>query len=61
MQYDGFIFVTAEYNQSITGALKNAIDSMKDFHDKSVPHISQVTLRVTSLQNSSIFYQELLG
>ncbi|WP_404403159.1 NADPH-dependent FMN reductase [Pelagibacterium halotolerans] len=25
-QYDGFIFVVAEYNRSITGALKNAID-----------------------------------
>ncbi len=25
-QYDGFIFVTPEYNRSITGALKNALD-----------------------------------
>ncbi len=25
-QYDGFIFVVAEYNHSITGALKNALD-----------------------------------
>ncbi len=25
-QFDGFIFVTAEYNRSITGALKNALD-----------------------------------
>ncbi|HEV7278556.1 MAG TPA: NAD(P)H-dependent oxidoreductase [Devosiaceae bacterium] len=25
-QYDGYIFVTAEYNRSIPGALKNAID-----------------------------------
>lgn len=25
-QFDGYIFVTAEYNRSITGALKNAID-----------------------------------
>lgn len=24
--YDGYIFVTAEYNRSITGALKNALD-----------------------------------
>ena len=24
--FDGFIFVTAEYNRSITGALKNALD-----------------------------------
>lgn len=25
-EFDGFIFVTAEYNHSITGALKNALD-----------------------------------
>lgn len=25
-QYDGFIFVVAEYNHSLTGALKNALD-----------------------------------
>ena len=25
-RFDGFIFVTAEYNRSITGALKNALD-----------------------------------
>ncbi|MBJ3783812.1 NADPH-dependent FMN reductase [Devosia sediminis] len=25
-QYDGFIFVVAEYNRAITGALKNALD-----------------------------------
>jgi NAD(P)H-dependent FMN reductase len=25
-QYDGYIFVVAEYNHSITGALKNALD-----------------------------------
>lgn len=25
-EYDGYIFVTAEYNHSITGALKNALD-----------------------------------
>jgi NAD(P)H-dependent FMN reductase len=27
---DGFIFVVAEYNHSITGALKNALDSARD-------------------------------
>lgn len=25
-EFDGFVFVTAEYNRSITGALKNALD-----------------------------------
>ncbi|QMS84620.1 NADPH-dependent FMN reductase [Candidatus Xianfuyuplasma coldseepsis] len=29
-QLDGFIFVTAEYNHSIPGALKNALDSARD-------------------------------
>jgi NAD(P)H-dependent FMN reductase len=28
--YDGFIFIVAEYNHSITGALKNALDSARD-------------------------------
>lgn len=28
--FDGFIFVTAEYNHSIPGALKNAIDHLRD-------------------------------
>ena len=28
--YDGFIFVVAEYNHSMTGALKNALDSARD-------------------------------
>ena len=26
VEYDGFVFVTAEYNHGIPGALKNAID-----------------------------------
>lgn len=29
-ELDGFIFVTAEYNHSITAALKNALDSARD-------------------------------
>jgi NAD(P)H-dependent FMN reductase len=27
---DGFVFITAEYNHSITGVLKNALDSARD-------------------------------
>src|SRR3954463_14734966 len=27
---DGFVFIVAEYNHSITGALKNALDSARD-------------------------------
>jgi NAD(P)H-dependent FMN reductase len=34
-QYDGYIFVVAEYNRSITGALKNALDqSYKEWNRK---------------------------
>ena len=29
-QYDGFVFVVAEYNHSITAALKNALDSARE-------------------------------
>ena len=29
-EFDGFIFVVAEYNHSITGALKNALDSARE-------------------------------
>ena len=29
-QYDGFIFIAGEYNHSITGSLKNALDSAKE-------------------------------
>lgn len=28
--YDGFVFVAGEYNHSITGSLKNALDSARD-------------------------------
>ncbi len=34
-RFDGFIFVVAEYNHSITGALKNALDLAKEpWHNK---------------------------
>lgn len=29
-EFDGFIFIVSEYNHSISGALKNALDSAKD-------------------------------
>lgn len=35
-QYDGYIFVAAEYNHSITGALKNALDYLNtEFNNKA--------------------------
>ncbi len=30
IKYDGFVFVAGEYNHSITGSLKNALDSAKE-------------------------------
>jgi NAD(P)H-dependent FMN reductase len=39
-EFDGFIIVTAEYNRSITGALKNAIDwAYKPFIRKAVAFV----------------------
>ena len=39
--FDGDIFVTPEYNHSITGALKNAIDYLYvEWHNKAVGFVS---------------------
>jgi NAD(P)H-dependent FMN reductase len=39
-EFDGYIFVVAEYNRSITGALKNAIDwAYKPFMKKAVAFV----------------------
>lgn len=38
---DGFVFVVAEYNHSITGALKNALDLLRDeWHNKAAGIVS---------------------
>ena len=40
-QYDGFIFVVQEYNHSITGALKNALDSAyEEWNNKAAGIVS---------------------
>jgi NAD(P)H-dependent FMN reductase len=40
-EFDGFIIVTAEYNRSVPGALKNAIDwAYKPFVKKAVAYVS---------------------
>jgi NAD(P)H-dependent FMN reductase len=40
-EFDGYIFVTAEYNRSIPGALKNAIDwAYKPFIKKAAAYVS---------------------
>jgi NAD(P)H-dependent FMN reductase len=39
--FDGFVFVTAEYNHGIPGALKNAIDFLfKEWNNKSAGFVS---------------------
>jgi NAD(P)H-dependent FMN reductase len=43
-RYDGFIFVAPEYNHSITGALKNALDYLSaEFYDKVAGFVSYGT------------------
>jgi NAD(P)H-dependent FMN reductase len=40
-QYDGFVFVTPEYNHGIPGALKNAIDFLfKEWNNKAAGFVS---------------------
>lgn len=40
-EFDGFIFVTPEYNHSTSGALKNAIDFLfKEWNNKAVGFVS---------------------
>lgn len=40
-ELDGFVFIVQEYNHSITGALKNAIDFLREaWHDKSAGIVS---------------------
>lgn len=40
-EFDGFVFVTPEYNHSTSGALKNALDYLSDeWHNKSAGFIS---------------------
>lgn len=40
-QYDGYVFVVAEYNHSLTGALKNALDHLKpELNNKAAGFVS---------------------
>lgn len=42
--YDGFVFVTPEYNHSISGALKNAIDFLyREWNNKAARFVSYGT------------------
>lgn len=40
-EYDGYVFVVAEYNHSVTGALKNALDYLStELNDKAAGFVS---------------------
>lgn len=40
-EFDGYVFVTAEYNRSIPGAFKNALDFLQpELHNKSVGYVA---------------------
>src|ERR1700712_3044548 len=40
-EFDGYVFVTPEYNHSISGVLKNAIDYLyKEWNDKAAAFVS---------------------
>src|SRR5690625_6198316 len=40
-QYDGYVFVVSEYNHSISGALKNALDYLKpELQNKAAGFVS---------------------
>lgn len=47
-EYDGFIFVTPEYNHSTTGVLKNAIDYLhNEWHNKAAALVGYGTVGAT--------------
>ncbi|UJQ95513.1 NADPH-dependent FMN reductase [Mariluticola halotolerans] len=47
-EFDGYIFVTAEYNRSITGALKNALDqAYKEWNKKPAAYLGYGAMGAT--------------
>ena len=60
-EFDGFIFVVAEYNRSVTGALKNAIDqAAKEWARKPMGAIAYGSMGASSaLQHLRIMAVEL--
>jgi len=47
-EFDGYIFVTAEYNRSITGALKNALDqAYKEWNKKPAAYMGYGAMGAT--------------
>jgi len=72
-EFDGFIFVTPEYNHSVPGALKNAIDFIsKEWNNKAAGFVSygsaggaraveQLRLIVAELQIADVRAQVMLS
>lgn len=59
--FDGYIFITAEYNHGIAGAFKNALDFLKpEFKDKAVAFIGYGGLGAArSIENLRVIVAEL--
>lgn len=60
-QYDGFIFVTAEYNHSVPGVLKNALDYLyAEWNNKAAGFVSYGSAGgVRSVENLRLIAGEL--
>src|SRR2546423_10458037 len=73
LSFDGFVFVTAEYNHGIPGALKNAIDFLfREWNDKATGFVSyggaggaraveQLRLVLAEVQMATVRNQVLLS
>ncbi len=59
--FDGYIFITAEYNHGVAGAFKNALDFLKpEFKDKAVAFIGYGGLGAArSIENLRMIVAEL--
>lgn len=60
-EMDAFIFVTAEYNHAVTGAIKNATDYLKkEFHNKVAGFVGYGSLGgIRAVENFRIILAEL--
>src|SRR5574337_1315950 len=59
--FDGYIFITAEYNDGVTGAFKNALDFLKpEFKNKAVAFVGYGGLGAArSIENLRVIVAEL--
>lgn len=59
--FDGYVFITAEYNHGVTGAFKNALDFLKpEFKNKAVAFVGYGGLGAArSIENLRVIVAEL--